>query len=179
MKANRLFSFIVILIVYVFAIILGFVLFNNLHFELWINLLISDIVATVFVFIFSVVLKNASVYDPYWSVQPIVIVIGFSFVNKLNLASILAIVAVCLWGIRLTINWVYTFKNLYHQDWRYTMLKEKTGKYYIFINFIGIHLVPTLVVYSCILPVVYLMHFVSKVNALTIFFFILEINSLR
>jgi steroid 5-alpha reductase family enzyme len=35
------------------------------------------------------------------------------------------------------------------------MLKEKTGAFYPLINFIGIHMVPTLVVYGCIVPAVY------------------------
>src|SRR5580698_10001606 len=32
--------------------------------------LFADILATVIVFIFSVIFKNASLYDPYWSVAP-------------------------------------------------------------------------------------------------------------
>lgn len=35
------------------------------------------------------------------------------------------------------------------------MLCEKAGMFYPIINFIGIHMVPTLVVYGCILPAVY------------------------
>ena len=35
------------------------------------------------------------------------------------------------------------------------MLKEKTGVFYPVINFLGIHMVPTLVVYACTLPAVY------------------------
>jgi steroid 5-alpha reductase family enzyme len=77
---------------------------------------------------------------------------------------------VALWGIRLTANWAYTFANLKHQDWRYTMLKEKTGKYYPIINFVGIHLVPTLIVYACVLPAVFVMQ--SGVNNVFSFVFI-------
>ena len=35
------------------------------------------------------------------------------------------------------------------------MLKEKTGVFYPIINFVGIHMVPTLVVYGCTVPAVY------------------------
>ena len=35
------------------------------------------------------------------------------------------------------------------------MLKENTGAFYPLINFVGIHMVPTLVVYACILPAAY------------------------
>jgi steroid 5-alpha reductase family enzyme len=64
-------------------------------------------------------------------------------------------VLVSAWGIRLTLNWVYTFKNLNHQDWRYDMLKEKTGVFYPLVNFLGIHLFPTVVVWAFTMPVVY------------------------
>jgi steroid 5-alpha reductase family enzyme len=35
------------------------------------------------------------------------------------------------------------------------MLRERTGRWYPFINFTGIHMVPTLIVYLCISPVIY------------------------
>ena len=75
----------------------------------------------------ALIFSNASVYDPYWSVQPIFIVIALAIGKELRVASILPIIAICIWGVRLTANWAYTFGDLTHQDWRYTMLKEKTG----------------------------------------------------
>ena len=154
MKQNRLLSFSIVGIIYLLATAVGVVTYYFLPFDYWLNLLVADVVATAFTFVFSVLLKNASVYDPYWSVQPIVIGVAFAIVYGVNLSSAILLITVCLWGIRLTANWAYTFKNLYHQDWRYTMLKEKTGKFYPFVNFLGIHLVPTLVVYACTLPLV-------------------------
>ncbi|MBR2617457.1 MAG: DUF1295 domain-containing protein, partial [Clostridia bacterium] len=79
----------------------------------------------------------------------------FAFAKNITLSGALVLLAVTLWGVRLTANWAYTFHGLKHQDWRYTMLKEKTGKWYPVINFIGIHMVPTLVVYAVTLPAVY------------------------
>ena len=75
--------------------------------------------------------------------------------KDLTALGVLLIIAVSFWAVRLTANWAYTFGDLTHQDWRYTMLKEKTGVFYPIINFVGIHTVPTLVVYGCILPAVY------------------------
>ena len=94
-------------------------------------------------------------YDAYWSVQPIVILIGLSIGKPLGLLQILLLISVCYWGIRLTANWAYNFTDFTYQDWRYVMLKEKTGKFYPFINFTGIHMVPTLVVYFCTIPAAY------------------------
>ena len=154
MKQNRAFSFIAVALVYILALAVGIVTYLFLPFSAWLNLLIADTVATIFTFIFSLIFKNASVYDPYWSVQPIVIGASYIIVYGGNISSVVLLTVVCLWGIRLTANWAYTFKNLTHQDWRYTMLCQKTGKLYPFVNFFGIHLVPTLVVYACILPLV-------------------------
>ena len=153
MKINsRFLSFLIIALVYVVASCVGITTFVFLQLDLWLKLLIADIVATTVVFAFSLIFKNASVYDPYWSVQPIVILVSFAIFSQLNPIKIVLLCAVCLWGVRLTANWAYTFKNMQHQDWRYTMLKEKTKKFYPLINYLGIHLFPTIVVYLCTLP---------------------------
>lgn len=172
MKSNRLISFIIIAIVYTLAITFGILLNIYLPFSIYINILLADISATILVFIFSLIFKNASVYDPYWSVQPIVIVLGLLFTNDITITRLLATIAVCLWGVRLTANWAYTFGSLNHQDWRYTMLKEKTKMFYPIINFIGIHMVPTIVVYLCCLPLIYLFECKNSVSIGTIIFFV-------
>ena len=154
-RDNKALGILIITVIYIAASFLGAWLYFLLPFSFWLNLLIADVVATVFVFSFSVVFKNASVYDPYWSVQPIVILVCFAWHYKLTSAAVLLLVSVIFWGIRLTGNWAYVFGGLNHQDWRYTKLKEDNGKLYPLINFAGIHMVPTLIVYMCTLPAVY------------------------
>ena len=165
---SRTKSFIFVAVVYLMAFGVGLLSYRILPFSPWLNLLFADILATVYVFIFSLASKNASVYDPYWSVQPIAILLAFSVGAKLNSASVLVLTAVVIWGIRLTANWAYTFKGIEHQDWRYTMLKEQTGKFYPIINFIGIHMVPTLVVYAAVLPAVFMVKIPAKSNWITV-----------
>lgn len=155
LKQNRAASFVVVTLVYIIDTVVGIAVYRMLDLPLWLSLPIADVAATVVTFIFSVIFGNASVYDPYWSVQPPVILIAFAIGKELTVLGILLIVAVSYWAIRLTANWAYTFGGLNNQDWRYTMLKEKTGVFYPLINFAGIHMVPTLVVYSCILPAVW------------------------
>lgn len=128
LKQNRTASFIILSLVYVFAVILGLLTYRSLKLNWWLSLLIADVVATVLTFIFSLVFNNASVYDPYWSVQPPVILIAFALGKKISIFGILLIIVVLLWAIRLTANWAYTFLDLTHQDWRYTMLSQKNGK---------------------------------------------------
>lgn len=166
-----------VLFVYLLATFVGMYFYNLFDFHFALNLLLADIIATIVVFIFSLIFKNASMYDPYWSVQPIVIVVGLAFSNKINAASLLALIAICIWGIRLTINWCYTFSSFKYQDWRYLMLKEKTKKFYPIINFLGIHMFPTLVVYLCVLPVLYLFNENPSFNIFTIIFFVLALLS--
>lgn len=174
-KENRAFSFLIIAMVYLLAAAAGIGVFAVLPLDTWLSLLIADVAATFVVFLFSVIFKNASVYDPYWSVQPIVILIAFAAVNPVPMSAILVMISVMVWGIRLTANWAYTFKNLNTQDWRYTMLEKKTGKFYPLVNFVGIHLVPTLVVYACTLPAVYLILDAPALNAGGVIFFLVSL----
>ncbi len=144
-----------IAVIYLLAGVAGIAVARALPYAYWLNILIADVAATVIIFVFSVMFDNASVYDPYWSVLPIVAVILFSIGKPLTMLNILHIGVICIWGIRLTGNWAYTFKGLRFQDWRYTMLREKTGGLYPAVNLLGIHLVPTLIVYICILPALF------------------------
>ena len=165
-KNSKSKSILIITVIYILAAALGVAVYMALPFAFWANLLIADVVATIFVFAFSVIFKNASVYDPYWSVQPIVIVAGIAL--KTNIAApatILILISIVYWGIRLTGNWAYVFGGLNHQDWRYTKLQKDTGKFYPLINFLGIHLMPTLIVYLTTLPAVYVMQFQLRANA--------------
>lgn len=169
-KQSRIISYIIIALAYILATVVSITIYNKLELDWWLALLIADVIGTIIIFIFSLIFKNASVYDPYWSVQPPVILIAFATIEKMSAYAFLLIIVVSFWAIRLTLNWAYTFDNLNHQDWRYTMLKEKTKAFYPIINFVGIHLVPTLVVYGCILPGVYAIRQSYEINLLSVLF---------
>lgn len=154
MKQRRGVGFVIIAAVYAAAIAFGIFLYRVLPGAYWLKLLLADIVSTVFVFGCSTIFRNASVYDPYWSVQPIVILAGFALMYGLTPIGAALLIVVAIWGVRLTANWAYTFRGLAYQDWRYTMLREKTGALYPVVNLLGIHLFPTLVVWCVTLPAV-------------------------
>lgn len=175
MKRNRAISLVLVTLAYLAAIAVGAAVYLLLSLSLWLTLLIADCAATAVVFIFSLAYKNSSTYDPYWSVQPIVIAVGLALDYGLTVAALLPLIAVSVWGARLTANWAYTFKNLTWQDWRYTMLRQKTGRLYPIINFLGIHLFPTLVVYLCCLPLAYTFTQVKAINAGSVIFFALSV----
>ena len=177
LKKNRPASFIAVTLVYVIAAAVGILTYRALELDRWLSLLLADIAATVVTFIFSLIFKNASVYDPYWSVQPPVILVSLAISKELTLFGILLLVTVLFWAIRLTANWAYTFKNLNHQDWRYTMLRENTGVFYPVINFVGIHMVPTLIVYGCTLPAVFAICEELQANVASILFLCLSLGA--
>ena len=160
MIKNRSASLAVIVFVYVLAVFCGLFTYNYLKdvhsFSFQLSLLLADVAATVVVFIFSLIFGNASVYDPYWSVQPPVILAAalLKVDAKSPVMGSLLFAAVLFWALRLTANWIYNFESFEYQDWRYVMLKEKTGRAYPLINLLGIHMFPTFVVYLCILPAV-------------------------
>lgn len=153
-KNSRALSFTAITVIYLIGGVLGFFVYTALSCDFWLKLLLADLAATVFMFLMSMIFRNASIYDPYWSVAPVVILMGYLLTGPLTAARIEVALTVFLWGIRLTANWAYTFRGLVFQDWRYTMLSEKTGAFYPLINFLGIHLIPTLIVFGCLLPAV-------------------------
>ncbi len=176
-KQSRVASFAIVTFVYILATAVGIAVFRALTLEWWLSLLIADTVATVLTFIFSLIFNNASVYDPYWSVQPPVILVLFAILEGLNIFGVLLVIVVSLWAVRLTANWAYTFKGLTHQDWRYTMLKEKTGDLYPVINLVGIHMVPTLIVYACILPAVYAIREELSLNVFSVLFLLVSLGA--
>ncbi|OHT01263.1 putative membrane protein [Tritrichomonas foetus] len=112
--------------------------------------------ATVFVWLTGLIFSNTSIYDPYWSVAPPVYFTSFfiSFKTaKQHLASFLLLASVWIWGIRLTLNWAKTFTNLSHQDWRYQYFKDHCHfLIWHIINFFGLNLIPTIVVFLAMLP---------------------------
>lgn len=162
-------AFLVIFLVYLIAFAIGFMVYTNLKAQsdelLFANMLlytfIANTVATIIVFGFSVVFKNSSVYDPYWSVTPIAIVLlwFFELGAVLSTAVIFVFIAVFVWGIRLTYNWAINFKGMHHQDWRYTYYKNKNPKIWPITNFFGIHYMPTLIVYLSLISAAIAMEF--------------------
>jgi steroid 5-alpha reductase family enzyme len=158
-SSNRIRSYLIITLCYVVAALLGIWIFSVLPTAPWLSLLIADLSATFFIWLTSQLLNNASVYDPYWSVQPpIILGLTLIFFGKPNLGSVLLVLAVAFWGARLSANWMITFPGLHHQDWRYDLLQHKSKRFFPLVNLFGIQIMPTLIVYACVLPGFYFIH---------------------
>ncbi len=118
---------------------------------------VGDLAATVIIFLFSVAFRNSSFYDPYWSVAPVFIA-GYLIVGFESSAPVArqALVAVCItvYGVRLTYNWARGWTGLDHEDWRYVDLRRHTGPMFQVVNFLGIMLFPTVLVYLGCVPMI-------------------------
>jgi steroid 5-alpha reductase family enzyme len=115
----------------------------------------ADVAATVAIFACSVLYRNSSFYDPYWSVAPVPIAVYWWAApggdgHPLRQALVFALVLA--WAVRLTWNWARSWGGLDHEDWRYVAIREKTGAAYWPVSFLGIHLMPTLFVFAGCLP---------------------------
>ncbi len=142
---------------YLSAIVAGYLAFNyiapSLHFLL--KLLIADLCATVFIYIISVLFNNSSMYDPYWSVKPMVFAFVYLFQLGVENAGIVqwsAFILMQLYGLRLTSNFYRDWSGLKQEDWRYVEFRNRFPKLYWLVSLSGIHMFPTVMVYLACLP---------------------------
>jgi steroid 5-alpha reductase family enzyme len=155
---SKISSSVIISITYLAVFIAIYFLFPVINFShSMLNVFIADVIATVLVFAVSVMFKNSSVYDAYWSVAPPIIVVYliqlFPEGNEVRQYVLLGLVL--FWSVRLTINWWRGWLGMKHQDWRYTSIAEKTGLWYWPVSFLGIHFMPTVFVFLGCLPLWY------------------------
>lgn len=143
---------VIVFSVYVIATLSGAFVALFLHtLPMWLRLLLADVVATCVVFVGSRVFDNSSVYDPYWTVYPIVA--GFGLLASVGLGAepvarrLVVLALVTVWGVRLTYNWVRGFGGMHHEDWRYVDIRARTGGAYWAASFFALHLFPTVLTY--------------------------------
>jgi len=116
----------------------------------------ADLAGTVVIFLFSRAFDNSSLYDPYWSLAPLPIAAYWMLVPATPHVpisrSLIVLALVGIWGLRLTYNWWRGWGGLEHEDWRYRDMRQKLGRFYWPGSFLGIHLLPTLLVFLGCLP---------------------------
>ncbi len=116
---------------------------------------VLDILATVAIFLISMLVNNSSIYDPYWSLAPSVIFIYWISSGDHEegnaMRQILIILLVFVWSVRLTWNWIRRWNGLIDEDWRYRNFRKKFPTTYWLVSFFAIHLIPTLIVFlTCV-----------------------------
>ena len=149
---DRIIGYILLAVMYIVAFFTGLLVYDMFEIHLLLKVLLMTVSSTLVIFLFSCMLQNSSVYDPYWSVFPIITaVILYDMGKTTHPLSILMLVLIILWGIRLTLNWAYTFKGLDYEDWRYTKFRTEHPKLWPILNLFGIHMFPTVVTYLLML----------------------------
>ena len=130
------------------AVSIGY-LFRSLN--LILIVFIADISGTLVIYAFGRVFHNASFYDAYWSIAPLVIslfwVLRASSSSIVTVRQIIVITLVFVWGLRLTYNWARQWQGLKHEDWRYKDLRNKAPRWFWLIDLIGIEIMPTVIVF--------------------------------
>jgi steroid 5-alpha reductase family enzyme len=120
---------------------------------------VADVAATLVVFAFSVALNNSSMYDPYWSVAPVLIAswwlarFGGLGAAAVAVRQVAVAALVFAWAARLTWNWMRRWNGLADEDWRYADYR-RLGAGYWPVSFLGFHLMPTVLVFTACLSLV-------------------------
>ncbi len=137
------------LLLYVLALSAGLVPFAYTN-DIFLAEAAFTVTATLVIYIVTCFIPDTSLYDPYWSVAPPVMLLAAMVKYDLwSVNAILMFACVILWAIRLTANWAITYHGLCHEDWRYGMFRERHGRFiFALINLFGLQLVPTIVVYA-------------------------------
>ncbi|WP_338889464.1 DUF1295 domain-containing protein [Rhodococcus sovatensis] len=124
--------------------------------QLWLDSLTADLLATLVIFAASRIHRNSSFYDAYWSVIPPLLAFYWWFDAGTVVDDArwwLLMIVMVAWSIRLTGNWISTFRGLHHEDWRYPLLRERAGRLEGLADLFGIHVFPTLQVFAGLIPV--------------------------
>ena len=135
------------------AAVLTFRQFEYLGY-IW-GILIADVAATLIIFFLGLLVHNASLYYPYWSVVPVGIAGYWWFLSDYSIddiRNVLLMFVLMYWAIRLTVNWIRGWPGLVHEDWRYQMPRKANGDFYPLVNLGGIHLLPTVLVFLGMIP---------------------------
>ena len=156
MFTSKLSSLAICFIIYLLAFYLSFILLPETTNNIWLKITLWHIYATLFVYIGSLLLKNSSLYDPFWSVAPIPIVIYLATTSENSLMiKLIILIPIIFWGLRLTINWIISWPGLKHEDFRYVDLKNTNSLKGELNNLFGIHLFPTLMVNIALYPLLF------------------------
>jgi steroid 5-alpha reductase family enzyme len=178
---KKIWSFFIVFAIYILAFLSGFLIYAVSKYKINILLItfIADIAATLMVWGAGLLFRNSSVYDPYWSVAPAVIVPFWLIIKKADLSDsvILIFVITIIWAARLTINWALRWKGLKHEDWRYLMLKNKSPRMWFLTNLVGINLMPSAIVFLALIPVYYSIGLDAEINYLIITGFIVSASA--
>ncbi|MDD4184335.1 MAG: DUF1295 domain-containing protein [Candidatus Izemoplasmatales bacterium] len=180
--SNRTKSLLALLGMYLVAFLAGFLTYLLVSpvivSPLW-RMLAADVVGTIVIWGFGLLVKNASTYDPYWSVVPPLIVTAWILILNVELSFSVALllIGISFWAIRLTYNWLINWTDFNHQDWRYTMIRNTKPEIWFLSNFFGINMMPTMIVFAQLIAVYHFLVLAPALNGFVILGFMVIIGA--
>ena len=133
----------------------------------------ADLAMTLVTYFFSILKKNSSVYDAYWSVIPFFFVLfwyGYFDGDEWSHYQWICTLAITFWSFRLTLSWARGWPGWAHEDWRYVNFRKQFGKFFEPINFLAIHLYPTFIVFLGMWPLFWVFEFGEIQNPFLFYF---------
>lgn len=157
MKKNKVLSLILIGLIYLFTLAFGILTYlllpDVIKNQILLTMLIIDLLCCITIFIFSTILKNSIVVEPFWNLSVIIIYTSYLLItDSINIYTGIFLGIVILWGIRIIINWILNFENLNYKRKFYSNIKEKHPRIYFLIDFSLIHLLLALMAFIGMLP---------------------------
>jgi len=114
--------------------------------EPWARAGAAGLAATLVLWLVGVIRRNPSVFDPFWSVAPVVAAAAWAGDPASASADPrrqwLVVALVSAWGLRLTYHWWCTRAREVEEDWRYTEMRRASGAWFPLVNLFVIHVVP-------------------------------------
>ena len=109
MKKNKTIGLLIISLIYLITLGIGigiyFLLPTVIRSQTLLTLMIIDIICTIVIYLFSTIFKNSSIYDPYWSVAPVVIYLAYMLARDcFNPYTVIFLIIVMFWSVRLTLS---------------------------------------------------------------------------
>lgn len=154
MTFSRPQSILISIVAYILATAIAVVVWHfsaGMH-HLW-RLALADGAATLLIFGTSLAFNNSSMYDPYWSLKPVVIAVGCALMFGVgSVGSMALLLLMLLYGLRLTVNFYRDWPGMHHEDWRYRDFRVKFPRLYWAVSLGGIHIFPTVQVLLACLP---------------------------
>ncbi len=160
-KINKPLSLLIVALVYALAFMVAFwgVLELKIPSPLW-QMAYANLIATVIIYFFSKFTDNSGLYDPYWGVAPIMTsfywLLPAIFVGKVSVYQWLIFALILIWGLNLTLNWMLRWKGFQDENRRYVAIRNKTKNWYWPVSLVGIHLMPTVLIFLGMLPLYFI-----------------------
>lgn len=114
---------------------------------LWVSL-IADNIATNIVFLYSLYYRNTSIYDPYWHIPPIKIVLYFMYKisNPFSAEKLWVAALPLIYFARHNYNYFTFWPGMQYEDFRYLRFKSwlKNPILYWTFSYTGLHVIPTM-----------------------------------